>query len=213
MTSVATESPHTPTRTLYGRLGKRLFDLAVVVLTFPVVAPVLLIIAAAVRGTSRGPAFFVQERLGMGGRIFKAWKFRTMTDKERVPDTLYYTGDESEITAIGRVLRRTKLDELPQVLNILRGEMSLIGPRPQLPTQLGEFNNDAKLRLLVRPGLTGLAQVNGNTALTWPERWHYDADYVRRLSFRLDCEIILRTVAVVVHGEQRYLRHPDLAND
>jgi undecaprenyl phosphate N,N'-diacetylbacillosamine 1-phosphate transferase len=194
--------------TLYSRWGKRAFDLLASGAALLVLWPLLLAIAALIRLTSRGPAFFLQERLGRNATTFQAWKFRTMTDKPRVADTLYYTGDPSEVTAVGRLLRRTKLDELPQVFNVLRGEMSIVGPRPQLPKQLEEFNEDAKLRLLVRPGLTGMAQVNGNTALTWPERWHYDAEYVRTLSFALDCRILAKTLGVLLHGEERFTRKP-----
>ncbi|HEX6099712.1 MAG TPA: sugar transferase [Thermoanaerobaculia bacterium] len=185
-----------------------MFDLVAAGAALLVLWPFLLAIAALVKLTSRGPAFFLQERLGRNATTFMAWKFRTMTDKPRVADTLYYTGDPSEVTLVGRFLRRTKLDELPQVFNVLRGEMSIVGPRPQLPKQLEEFNEDAKQRLRVRPGLTGLAQVNGNTALTWPERWHYDAEYVRTLSFILDCRILAKTIAVLLHGEERFTRKP-----
>jgi undecaprenyl phosphate N,N'-diacetylbacillosamine 1-phosphate transferase len=194
--------------TLYSRWGKRAFDLLASGAALLMLWPFLLAIAALIKLTSRGPAFFLQERLGRNATTFRAWKFRTMTDKPRVADTLYYTGDPSEVTAVGRLLRRTKLDELPQVFNVLRGEMSIVGPRPQLPKQLEEFNDDAKLRLLVRPGLTGMAQVNGNTALTWPERWHYDAEYVRTLSFALDCRILAKTFGVLLHGEERFTRKP-----
>jgi undecaprenyl phosphate N,N'-diacetylbacillosamine 1-phosphate transferase len=194
----------------YARFGKRLFDLAVVIPLLFVIWPLLLAIAVAVRLTSRGPAFFRQGRLGKNAHVFEAWKFRTMTDKPRVPDTIAFSGDQSEITAIGRILRRTKLDELPQVFNVLQGEMSLVGPRPQLPIQLSEFDENASQRLLVRPGLTGMAQTHGGVELTWAERWYYDADYVHRLSFTLDLWLIVRTFGVLMHGEERYLVHPKL---
>jgi undecaprenyl phosphate N,N'-diacetylbacillosamine 1-phosphate transferase len=197
--------------TLYSRFGKRVLDLVGSAGAFLALSPLLLAIAVLIKLTSRGPVLFLQERLGRNATTFMAFKFRTMTDKPREADTLYYTGDASEVTLVGQFLRRTKLDELPQVVNVLRGEMSLIGPRPQLPKQLAEFTEDAKLRLLVRPGLTGLAQVNGNTTLTWPERWHYDAEYVRTLSFRLDCHIVAKTLAVLLHGEERFTRRPDQA--
>jgi lipopolysaccharide/colanic/teichoic acid biosynthesis glycosyltransferase len=196
---------------LYARFGKRLFDLGASLATILFLWPLLLVCAVAVKLTSRGPVLFLQERLGKGGTVFMAYKFRTMTDKPRVPDTIAYSGDQSEITSVGRILRRTKLDELPQVFNVLRGEMSIVGPRPQLPQQRAEFDENAELRLLVRPGLTGLTQVNGGVALSWPERWYYDAEYVRSVSFALDCRIILRTLPVLLHGEHRFLRKPDLA--
>jgi undecaprenyl phosphate N,N'-diacetylbacillosamine 1-phosphate transferase len=194
---------------LYRRWGKRALDVGATSLALLVLWPLLLLIALLVKVTSRGPVLFRQERLGRNATTFMAFKFRTMTDKPRVPDTLYYTGDPSEITPIGRFLRRTKLDELPQIFNVLRGEMSLVGPRPQLPAQLSEFDENASLRLLVSPGLTGLAQVNGNTVLNWKERWHYDAEYVRTLTFALDCRILLRTIGVLVAGEEKFTRKPD----
>jgi undecaprenyl phosphate N,N'-diacetylbacillosamine 1-phosphate transferase len=195
-------------RSLYARFGKRLFDLAVVVPLLLVIWPLLLLIAVLIRVTSPGPAFFRQERLGRNARVFEALKFRTMTDKPRVPDTIRFTGDSADITMIGRILRRTKLDELPQILNVLCGDMSLVGPRPQLPVQLQEFDENAKLRLLVRPGLTGMAQTHGNVALSWPERWVYDAEYVKRISFALDLWLIARTFGVLLHGEEKYLVRP-----
>jgi len=194
-----------PLHTFYARFGKRLFDLAAGSLALAVTWPLLLLIAIAIRATSRGPAFFRQGRLGRDASEFEAWKFRTMTDKPRVPDTLYYTGDPNEVTAIGRVLRRTKLDELPQIFNVLKGDMSLVGPRPQLPVQLKDFDENAKLRLLVRPGLTGMAQTHGGVVLNWTERWAYDAEYVRRLSFALDLRLIMRTFGVLLHGEEKYV--------
>ena len=198
---------------IYARWGKRLLDVVFAAAAILVLWPFLLVIAILVRGTSRGPVLFRQERLGRNATAFVALKFRTMTDSHRVPDTLHYSGDPSEITAVGRFLRRTKADELPQILNVLRGEMSMVGPRPQLRRQLEEFDENAKLRLLVRPGLTGLAQVNGNTALTWPERWHYDAEYVRTMSLKLDCRILARTLAVLFHGEERFKRTPGIRSE
>jgi undecaprenyl phosphate N,N'-diacetylbacillosamine 1-phosphate transferase len=195
-------------RSLYARFGKRLVDLALVIPAIVLLGPFMFLVAMAIRLTSKGPALFRQERLGKNARVFEAMKFRTMTDKPRVPDTIAYTGDPSEVTAVGRVLRRTKLDELPQLFNVLRGEMSLVGPRPQLPIQLSELDENGKLRLLVRPGLTGMAQTHGNVNLTWPQRWVYDADYVKRMSLALDLWLLARTIGVVLHGEDRYHRPP-----
>lgn len=194
--------------TFYAKYGKRLFDLLVSIPLFLVIWPFMALIALIIRATSPGRALFIQERLGRNAKVFRAYKYRTMTDKPRVFDTIAYSGDPSEITAIGRFLRRSKLDELPQILNVMKGEMSLVGPRPQLEVQLKDFNEDAKLRLLVRPGLTGMAQTHGNVALSWPERWHYDAEYVRRLSLGLDLWLIARTFAVLFLGEERFTRKP-----
>jgi undecaprenyl phosphate N,N'-diacetylbacillosamine 1-phosphate transferase len=205
-------SPEGHRHTFYARRGKRLLDVLVASAVLVVAAPILLILAAAVRLTSPGPVLFRQERLGRNASTFEALKFRTMTDRPRVPDTVFYAGDPSEITAVGRVLRRTKLDELPQLINVIRGEMSLVGPRPQLPRQLDELDENGRLRLAVRPGLTGMAQTHGNVALTWPERWYYDAMYVREMSLMLDIRILAATVGVLVFGEERFLRKPPVRN-
>jgi undecaprenyl phosphate N,N'-diacetylbacillosamine 1-phosphate transferase len=195
-------------RSTYARFGKRILDLLVTAPLLIVACPLLLLVAAAVRLTSRGPALFRQARLGRNGVVFEVLKLRTMTHRIRVPDTITYSGDPAEITLLGRMLRRSKLDELPQLVNVIRGEMSLVGPRPQLPSQLQELDDNGRLRLLVRPGLTGLAQTHGNVALTWPERWFYDAQYVRRLSLRLDLWILARTIGMLIRGEEHYLRRP-----
>ena len=127
-----------------------------------------------------------------------------MIDKPRVPNREILKGD-AEVTKVGAVLRRLKIDELPQIINIWRGEMSFVGPRPSLPNQIDRFNEDGKKRILVRPGLTGLAQVNGNIHLSWEERWKFDRRYVEELSFILDLKIIAKTILVVLFGERKYL--------
>lgn len=191
----------------YRTFGKRLLDLSVSVPALIAVAPLFAVIAAAIKLTSRGPVFFVQERLGRDGRTFRTFKFRTMTDRQRTSHQEHF-GKTDEITAFGFWLRRFKLDELPQLWNIVNGDMSLVGPRPALPAQLAEYTELARQRLMVRPGLTGLAQVHGNIFLSWPERWVYDVEYVARVSFALDTWIVARTVAVVVLGEERFLKKP-----
>ena len=191
----------------YRAFGKRLLDLCVSVPALLAIAPLFAAIAAAIKLTSRGPVFFVQERLGRDGRTFRTFKFRTMTDRLRTAHQEIF-GKTDEVTAAGVWLRRFKLDELPQLWNIVNGDMSLVGPRPALPAQLAEYTDLARRRLLARPGLTGLAQVHGNIHLTWPERWVYDAEYVARVSFALDAWIIVRTIAVVLLGEQRFLKKP-----
>lgn len=201
------------TNTFYARVGKRAFDLVGVSAALLVLWPVLAAIGLAIRVTSRGPVLFVQERLGRKAAIFRAYKFRTMVNRPRVPDTVAFSGNASDVTPLGRLLRRTKLDELPQLFNVLTGDMSIIGPRPQLPIQLAEFDDNAKLRLLVRPGLTGMAQTHGNVALTWPERWYYDAEYVRNLSLKLDLRLMFRTISVILCGEEAFLRHPPIAGE
>ncbi len=177
-------------------LGKRLFDLAVLVV---VALPALLIgfpCALAVGLTSRGGVFFTQDRVGMHGRTIRVWKFRTMTagDNPIFPDA-------SLITPVGRVLRRTSLDELPQLINVALGEMSVVGPRPTLQYQVDRYDDRQMHRLDVRPGLTGLAQVNGRNALSWSDRIDWDLRYVEEQSWRLDLSILGRTLRAMVSGD------------
>jgi lipopolysaccharide/colanic/teichoic acid biosynthesis glycosyltransferase len=173
-----------------------LFDIAVLLV---VGLPAILIgipCALAVGLTSRGGVFFTQDRVGMHGIPFRVWKFRTMTagDNPVFPDA-------SLITPIGRVLRRTSLDELPQLLNVAFGDMSIVGPRPTLQYQVDRYDERQRRRLDVRPGLTGLAQVNGRNALSWSDRIDWDLRYVEEQSWRLDLSILGRTLRAMVSGE------------
>jgi lipopolysaccharide/colanic/teichoic acid biosynthesis glycosyltransferase len=176
--------------------GKRLLDL--VVLAAAAIPATLLgvVCAVAVRLTSRGPVLFLQERVGMNGQPFVVWKFRTMLDGDNpiIPSA-------DRITAVGRFLRRTSLDELPQLVNVARGEMSVVGPRPTLAYQVERWTERQKHRLDVRPGLTGLAQVNGRNNLSWPERIAYDLEYVETQSLRTDFGILVRTATAMIGGE------------
>lgn len=191
----------------YARVGKRMLDLALASAGLIVVSPVLAAAALAVKLDSPGPVLFRQARLGRHGSLFSLLKLRTMTHVPRTPGG-EVSLDNPEVTAVGRVLRRTKLDELPQLINVLRGEMSIVGPRPALPRMLEELDEVGLQRLRVRPGLTGLAQIRGNVHLSWPERWRYDAHYVETQSLATDLSIVLRTVPTVLLGEQRMLRRP-----
>lgn len=193
----------------YRSCGKRLFDLAIALPALLIASPILLLAAILIKLDSRGPIMFVQERLGRYGTTFPTFKLRTMTHRDRTPDSEILPG-HSEVTRVGNWLRRTKVDELPQLLNIVRGDMSLVGPRPALPDHIDEYNGTGLRRLLARPGLTGLAQTNGNIFLSWPERWHYDSEYVDRVSLLTDVGLLFRTVAVVLLGEERFLRRPQV---
>jgi undecaprenyl phosphate N,N'-diacetylbacillosamine 1-phosphate transferase len=197
---------------VYRRYGKRVFDLTLTIPLIIVLSPLLALVAVLVRLSSPGPALFVQERLGLRGRIFHALKFRTMTNRKRSTHR-EIVGRDPEVTRIGHWLRRFKIDELPQLLNVLRGDMSIVGPRPALPAQLPDYDEFGRKRLTVRPGLTGLAQVNGNIHLTWPERWRYDAGYVDRMSLRLDLWIIYRTFVVLMLGEDRFVKQPSMPGE
>jgi undecaprenyl phosphate N,N'-diacetylbacillosamine 1-phosphate transferase len=197
-----------PSGGFYRRFGKRWLDILLSLMAIVFLFPFFLLFALAIRLDTPGPILFFQERLGLHGKIFRIPKFRTMTHVSRTPDREIHPGDP-ELTRVGAFLRRFKLDELVQIFNVFRGQMSVVGPRPALPRQLAEYDENGRKRLLVRPGLSGLAQVHGNIYLTWPERWQYDARYVDECSLGLDLWIIWRTIAVQIRGEEKFLEHPD----
>jgi lipopolysaccharide/colanic/teichoic acid biosynthesis glycosyltransferase len=175
--------------------GKRAVDLAVLVVVGVPAALVGLVVAVAIRLDSPGPALFRQQRVGQHGVPFEVLKFRSMVagDNPIFPDA-------TRITRVGRLLRRTSLDELPQLVNVWRGEMSVVGPRPTLQYQVDRYDDRQRLRLAVRPGLTGLAQVNGRNELRWSERIEWDLQYVDCQSPLLDLRILWRTVKPLVTG-------------
>jgi lipopolysaccharide/colanic/teichoic acid biosynthesis glycosyltransferase len=187
---------------IYRNSLKRPLDVALSIPLVILTSPLLLVAAGIIKLDSRGPILFTQSRAGLAGKAFQIMKLRTMTVEAR---DLGKQVDLTTpgVTAAGRWLRRFKIDELPQLLNVIRGEMSLVGPRPDLPANVAAYPAFAKARLGVRPGMTGLAQVSGNTALSWEERWELDVSYVRLLSFRLDLTILLRTLRVLAIGEGR----------
>lgn len=191
---------------LWARRVKRIFDVIVSTVFLIVLSPVLLLIAVLVKCTSRGPVLFSQERAGYQGRPFRPLKFRTMRGNRKPDPKELVPLDHADITAVGRFLRRSKLDELPQLVNVFRGEMSLIGPRPTLPDQVAAYDDFRRQRLLVRPGITGLAQVYCGAMMSWDERILYDIAYVRRCSFGLDLRILWRTGFVMILGETRTTR-------
>jgi lipopolysaccharide/colanic/teichoic acid biosynthesis glycosyltransferase len=187
---------------MYRIFLKRPFDVLAAFVLLLLVAPILLLTAVLLKLDSPGPILFTQKRLGLNGRIFDLYKFRSMVDVPRTPARQVYGGDP-EVTRVGKFIRRFKIDELPQLLNVLKGDMSIVGPRPCLPDLQAEFDENGRSRIAVRPGLTGLAQVNGNIFLSWPERWRLDRMYVDNLSFVTDCRILWKTVFVVLLGEKR----------
>lgn len=173
--------------------GKRLVDLSLLALSAP---PCLLLgvgCAIAIKLTSPGPVFFRQERVGRSGVPFTMWKFRTMVNR---PDNPMYP-DADRITSTGRWLRRFSLDELPQLINVALGTMSIVGPRPTMSYQVDRYDERQRGRLLVRPGLTGLAQIRGRNAVAWSERIEHDLEYIERQSARLDLQIVGLTVRAV----------------
>lgn len=176
--------------------GKRLVDLLLLaVVALPALA-IGAVCAAAVGLTSPGGVFFKQERVGMGGKPFLVWKFRSMVagDNPVFPDA-------SRITTVGKVLRRLSLDELPQLVNVALGDMSVVGPRPTLAYQVERYDDHQRRRLAVRPGLTGLAQVNGRNSLSWDDRIDFDVTYVETQSVAEDLRIVVKTFSTLLTGE------------
>lgn len=181
---------------------KRGIDLAISILGLIVTSPIMLAIAITIRLTSPGPAVFKQERAGIGGNVFTTYKFRTMaTGAEDFTVGRYISETEESITEIGRFLRRWGLDELLQLINVLKGDMSIVGPRPTLKYQVEKYNNLQRKRLLVKPGITGWAQVNGRNSLTWPKRIELDVWYVENWSLLLDIRIILMTIPALLRKD------------
>ena len=183
---------------------KRLFDIALSLLAIVILLPVFAVIIIAMRVSSKGSAIFKQERAGKDGKPFTFYKFRTMKlDVDRFGSSPK-SGDDPRLTRIGKFLREYSLDELPQLFNILKGNMSIVGPRPLYVSQMAEWNERQKKRLLVKPGLTGLAQISGRGGLTREEKLELDVKYVETANLRLDFKIILRTIAQVFSRKSIY---------
>lgn len=186
-------------RPLIAHLAKRLLDVAVAGMALLLLWPLMLVIFVALRASLRGPAYFTQERPGLNGRLFKIYKFRTMSDECDEEGRLLPDGER--LTPLGTFLRRTSLDELPQLLNILQGDLSLVGPRPLLPKYLPLYTIEQNRRHDVPPGLTGWAQVNGRNAIAWEERFALDVWYVDNWSLWLDFKILGMTALRVLQRE------------
>ncbi|WP_313472160.1 sugar transferase [Stutzerimonas nitrititolerans] len=183
------------------RIVDVLFSLAVLSLVWPAIGIAVL----AIKFSSEGPIFFTQNRVGLNGKTFKIYKLRTMSvDVNRgVKQT---NQADPEVFGVGKILRRLKIDELPQIFNVLIGDMSVVGPRPCLEVTKQEMPEWALRRFELRPGMTGLAQVSGNVSLPWQKRWEFDVRYVEKCSFATDAIIILKTLFVVLFGEERFRR-------
>lgn len=181
---------------MYRKYIKRLLDIVISLCGIIVLSPAYLILALLVRTKLGSPVIFRQDRPGKNEKIFHLYKFRSMTDERDENGNLL--SDEIRLTSFGKKLRSTSLDELPELFNILKGDMSLIGPRPLLVRYLPWYTEDERHRHDVRPGLTGLAQVNGRNALGWEDRFSYDLEYVNHLTFLMDVKIICMTVYKVL---------------
>ena len=177
---------------------KRAFDFAASLLGLIILSPLFLIIAVLIKLDSKGPVVFKQERVGKDGELFTIYKFRTMVENaENMGAGYRVKNKDPRITNIGNFLRKTSLDELPQLINIVKGEISIVGPRPTLEYQVKEYNEYQWQRLKVKPGVTGLAQINGRQSLTWKGKIDYDVQYVNNRSFLLDLKIIFKTFFIL----------------
>ncbi len=184
---------------------RRALDIVLSAVALVLTAPLLLAAVIAIKLESRGPALYRQRRSGLNGEPFDMLKLRTMVDgAEHIGAGLAVNANDSRITRVGALLRRTSLDELPNLLNVLRGEMSLVGPRPTLPAQVAQYTPRQRLRLSVKPGITGWAQINGRASLPWSERIELDLHYVEHRSLLLDLQILARTPALVLGGGGLY---------
>ena len=190
---------------MYQAFVKRISDIVFSVLGLLVLSPLFLLIAILVRCTSKGPAVFRQERLGRDAKVFRICKFRTMAENsEHTGSGVYSDRNDSRVTKVGRFLRATSLDELPQLWNILRGDMSFIGPRPPLtyhPWTIDRYSEEQLRMFRVRPGITGWAQVHGRRELEWHERLRLNVWYADHVSFALDLKIVFLTVGVMLSGK------------
>ncbi len=179
----------------------RVVDILVAVLALLVLSPVLLIAAVAIKLGSRGPVFYRQRRVGLDGEEFEMLKLRTMVaGSDPIGVGTVVTRDDPRVTGAGRLLRRTSLDEIPNLLNVLRGEMAIVGPRPTIPAQVEDYTPRQRRRHEVRPGITGWAQVQGRAGIPWGERIELDVWYVDHRSATLDARILLKTVGLLVSG-------------
>ena len=183
----------------YRKYGKRIFDLCLTIPAFVVLIPVIGVTAVLVAVKMGRPVLFTQKRPGYQEKIFRMYKFRSMTDERDKDGNLL--PDEVRLTPFGEKLRSTSLDELPELLNILKGDMSLVGPRPLLVQYLPLYNKRQHRRHDVRPGITGLAQINGRNSISWEEKFEYDVQYVENLSFKGDIKILFDTVFKVLKKE------------
>ena len=184
---------------MYRNYFKRLFDFAISFIGIVVLLPIIVFVATGLFIANSGKPFFVQIRPGKNNRLFKIVKFKTMNDKKDQYGQLL--PDSMRLTALGRFIRKTSLDEIPQLFNVLIGDMSLIGPRPLLVEYLPLYNEHQRKRHDVRPGITGWAQVNGRNAISWEDKFKYDVWYVENISLKLDTLILLKTIGKVLKSE------------
>jgi lipopolysaccharide/colanic/teichoic acid biosynthesis glycosyltransferase len=183
----------------------RAFDIVLAAALLVIALPLLVLAAVAIRLESRGPVFYRQLRVGRDGEPFELWKLRTMVPgAESMGAGIYVLEGDPRITRTGRLLRRFSLDELPNLVNVLKGDMAIVGPRPTVQEQVDRYTDRQRRRLEVKPGITGWAQINGRTSLSWPERIELDVWYVEHRSLRLDVQILLKTARMLATGHGLY---------
>jgi len=184
---------------IYSKIFKPISDFIFSLLGLLVISPVLILFTILLAIANKGKPFFFQKRPGKNSKIFRIIKFRTMTDSRDEQGNLL--SDAQRLTAIGKFVRKTSIDEIPQLFNVLFGDMSIVGPRPLLPQYLNLYSERQNKRHLVRPGITGWAQVNGRNAISWTRKFEYDVYYVENMSFALDLNILFKTVKKVLISE------------
>ncbi|WP_299115575.1 sugar transferase [uncultured Winogradskyella sp.] len=184
---------------MYKNVFKRIIDICMAIVGLVIFSPIFFIVFLLLLVNNNGSAFFFQKRPGKGGNIFKVIKFKTMNDKKDSNGNLL--PDIKRLTSIGKLVRKTSLDELPQLINVLKGDMSVVGPRPLLPEYLPLYTETQRMRHKIKPGITGWAQVNGRNAISWEKKFEYDVWYVENISFLLDIKIILKTIIKVLRSE------------
>lgn len=193
---------------MYRNNLKRIIDVLVSIILLVILSPLFLIVGILIPLTSKGSVFFIQERVGEQLKAIKVLKFRTMTNEKREVGNTPIIGRADGVTSIGYWLRKYKIDELPQLLSVLKGDLSLVGPRPSVRMQLEGMTELEKKRYNVKPGLTGLAQVSGNIHLSWKQRYEKDLEYISRISLVNDLKILFRTALLIIKGEEYFLDKP-----
>jgi lipopolysaccharide/colanic/teichoic acid biosynthesis glycosyltransferase len=188
---------------MYGKLFKQVIDFIIALLVLIITSPVFLLVFIVLTFTNNGKPFFWQLRPGKNEKIFRIWKFRTMNDSKDENGNLL--PDSKRLTAVGKFIRKTSLDELPQLINVVKGDMSLIGPRPLLIKYLPYYTTEERKRFLVRPGISGLAQVNGRNILEWDKRLAFDVHYVNNLDLKLDIAIAWKTLLKIIKSENIFV--------
>ncbi len=186
-------------RFIYVRLIKPLADFAAAAILLLLASPAFILCAIGLFFANRGKVFFLQDRPGRGERIFKIIKFKSMNDRKDARGELL--PDEDRLTPVGQLVRKTSLDEIPQLINVLKGDMSMVGPRPLLVSYLPLYNEEQRKRHKVKPGITGWAQINGRNAISWEEKFSHDVWYVENISFWLDLKILMKTIRRVLVRE------------